>query len=135
VYANPACPAGDACDVLELLHGPERIGLRLLMLLLSYQRWTPTAIAELLGCDQTTVRRWIHRYNTHGVSGLGDRPRSGRPSGQPAPWRADPAAAHYTQGVDHRAAVVGAWSMFTTAAPYSSPWLPEGYGQNSRQAA
>jgi transposase len=39
----------------------------------------PAAIAELLGCDQTTVRRWIHRYNTHGVSGLGDRPRSGRP--------------------------------------------------------
>jgi transposase len=79
VYANPACPAGDACDLLELLHGPERIGLRLVMLLLSSQRWTPTAIADLLGCDQTTVRRWIHRYNTHGVSGLGDRPRSGRP--------------------------------------------------------
>jgi transposase len=25
------------------------------------------------------VRRWIHRYNTHGAAGLGDRPRAGRP--------------------------------------------------------
>jgi len=25
------------------------------------------------------VRRWIHRYITHGVAGLGDRPRVGRP--------------------------------------------------------
>jgi transposase len=25
------------------------------------------------------VRRWIHRYNTHGVAGLQDRPRCGRP--------------------------------------------------------
>jgi transposase len=79
VYANPGCPAGDACDVLGLLHGPQRVGLRLVMILLSHQRWTPTAIAELLGCDQTTVRRWIHRYNTHGIGGLVDRPRSGRP--------------------------------------------------------
>jgi transposase len=53
--------------------------MRLGMILLSCQRWPPTAIAELLGCDPATVRRWIHRYNTHGVSGLHDRPRCGRP--------------------------------------------------------
>jgi transposase len=34
----------------------------------------PGAIAELLGCDPATVRRWIHRYNTHGVAGLADLP-------------------------------------------------------------
>jgi transposase len=79
MYANPTCPAGDACDVLGLLHGPQRVGLRLVMILLSHQRWTPAAIAELLGCDPVTVRRWIHRDNTHGIGGLGDRPRSGRP--------------------------------------------------------
>jgi transposase len=79
VYANPTCPAGDACDLLGLLHGPERVGLRLVMILLSTQHWSPTAIAELLGCDPTTVRRWIHRYNTRGADGLADRPRSGRP--------------------------------------------------------
>jgi transposase len=79
VYANRTCPAGCACDVLGLLHGPQRVGLRLVMILLSQQHWTPTAIAELLGCDPATVRRWIHRYNQQGVVGLADRPRSGRP--------------------------------------------------------
>jgi transposase len=32
-----------------------------------------------LGCDPATVRRWIHRCNTQGASGLSDRPRAGRP--------------------------------------------------------
>jgi hypothetical protein len=77
VYANPTCPASDAGDVLALLRG-HRVGLRLVMILLSQQRWTPTAIAELLGCDAATVRRWIHRYSTHGPSGLADQPRRGR---------------------------------------------------------
>jgi transposase len=79
VYANPTCPAGDACDVVALLHGPHRVGLRLVTILLSHQRWTPTAIGELLGCDPGTVRRWIHRYNAHGTHALADRPRPGRP--------------------------------------------------------
>jgi transposase len=79
VYANPSCPAGCPCDLLRLLHGPHRTAWRLLMLLLSHQGWPPAAIAELLGCDPSTVRRWIHRYNTHGVAGLQDQPRAGRP--------------------------------------------------------
>ena len=37
VYAKPPCPAGDACDLLALLHGPHRVGCRLVMILLSYQ--------------------------------------------------------------------------------------------------
>jgi transposase len=49
------------------------------MILLSHRGWTAVAIAELLGCDPSTVRRWIHRYNQHGVAGLVDRPRPGRP--------------------------------------------------------
>jgi transposase len=49
------------------------------MILLSCQGWPAAAIAELLGCDPATVRRWIHRYNIHGASGLADRPRAGRP--------------------------------------------------------
>jgi transposase len=79
VYANRSCPAGCACDVARLLHGPYRVGARLVMILLSSQGWPPSAIAELLGCDPVTVRRWIHRYNQHGVAGLADRQRSGRP--------------------------------------------------------
>jgi transposase len=81
VYANPSCPAraGCPCDLVRLLHGPHRVAARLVMILLSQRGWPASAIAELLGCDPVTVRRWIHRYNTHGVAGLTDRPRSGRP--------------------------------------------------------
>jgi transposase len=79
VYAKPFCPAGCPCDVVRLLHGRHRVGARLVMILLSCQHWPPAAIAELLGCDPSTVRRWVHRYNTHGTAGLCDRPRPGRP--------------------------------------------------------
>jgi hypothetical protein len=79
VYANGSCPAGCACDVVRLLHGPHRLGARLVMILLSHRGWPPAAIAELLACDPVTVRRWIHRYNQRGVDGLCDQPRPGRP--------------------------------------------------------
>lgn len=66
-----------------LLHGPWRPATRAVMILLSADGWTPTAIAELLAYHPRTVRRWIHRYNTSGPTdlavGLADRPRSGRP--------------------------------------------------------
>src|SRR5512132_1090835 len=75
VYAKRSCPAGDPCDLLGLLHGPHRVGCRLVMLLLSQQGWSATQIAGLLGYDPSTV----HRYHQHGVGGLCDRPRAGRP--------------------------------------------------------
>jgi transposase len=79
VYANRSCPAGCPCDLLRLVHGPHRVGARLVMILLSCRGWSAATIAELLGCDPSTVRRWIQRYNQDGVSGLADRPRCGRP--------------------------------------------------------
>jgi transposase len=79
VYANLPCPAGCSCDLLRLLHGPHRVGLRLVMILLSCRGWPPARIAELLGCHPATVRRWIHRYNTYGTAGLADQARPGRP--------------------------------------------------------
>jgi transposase len=79
VYAKRSCAAGDPCDLLGLLHGPHRVGYRLVMILLSQQHWPATSIAELLGCDPRTVRRWVHRYNQQGAGGLADRPRAGRP--------------------------------------------------------
>ena len=40
---------------------------------------TPTkAIAAELGCHPQTVRERLHRFNTNGLDGLGDRPGSGR---------------------------------------------------------
>jgi transposase len=79
VYADPTCPAGRLCDLLALLQGPHRIAYRLVMILLSHHGLPAATIAGLLGCDPATVRRWIHRYNTYGTDGLGDRPRAGRP--------------------------------------------------------
>jgi transposase len=79
VYAKRSCPAGDPCDLLGLLHGPHRVGCRLVMILLSQQGCSAAQVAGLLGCDPSTVRRWIHRYQQHGVGGLCDRPRAGRP--------------------------------------------------------
>jgi transposase len=79
VYANRSCPSGCSCDVLRLLSGRHRVGYRLVMILLSQRGWPAAAIAELLGCDPATVRRWIHRYNQDGTAGLADRPRPGRP--------------------------------------------------------
>lgn len=38
------------------------------------------AIAERLGLESAWVRVWIKRFNADGLSGLRDRPRSGRPA-------------------------------------------------------
>jgi transposase len=84
-YASPQCVRQPLLPRWLPLRGdrsavwPHRVGVRLVMILLSHRGWTAVAIAELLGCDPSTVRRWIHRYNQHGVAGLVDRPRPGRP--------------------------------------------------------
>jgi hypothetical protein len=49
------------------------------MILLSHHGWSAAPIAELLGCDPRTVRRWVQRYNSPGANCLGDLPRPGRP--------------------------------------------------------
>jgi transposase len=35
--------------------------------------------ARIGGMDRQTLRDWVHRYNAHGVEGLRDAPREGRP--------------------------------------------------------
>src|SRR6266487_4903764 len=103
VYANPACPAADLCDLLRRLHGPYRVGCRLVMILLSQQGWTATQIADLLGYDPCTVRCWIHCEDdgrgarsaglTRGSTGLvpciGSVGRAGRVSSAPPVRRSD----------------------------------------------
>jgi transposase len=37
------------------------------------------AIARQVGLSAFRVRAWIHRFNRHGLAGLADAPRSGRP--------------------------------------------------------
>jgi transposase len=77
VYAT--VPAAAHPDLLAALHGRWRVGARLVMILLSARGWDAAQVAELLGCHPRTVRRWVRRYQTHGVGGLADRPRAGRP--------------------------------------------------------
>ena len=58
---------------------PARTVERARIVLLSRYGDTVEQIAETLGVCQDTVRRWIHRFDRHGVEGLADRPRAGRP--------------------------------------------------------
>jgi transposase len=45
---------------------------------LSWQGLRTARIAEELGCHPKTVRKRLHRFNTDGMDGLGDRPGAGR---------------------------------------------------------
>ena len=58
---------------------PARLVERARIVRSSRQGDTVAEIAETLGVCQDTVRRWIHRFDRHGVDGLQDRPRVGRP--------------------------------------------------------
>src|SRR5690349_19524053 len=77
VFANLS--AADRQRLVAVLHGPWRQALRAVMVLLSANGWSAGQIADLLGCDPVTVRRWIRRFDAEGMAGLADRPRSGRP--------------------------------------------------------
>jgi hypothetical protein len=71
VYAKRSYPAGDACDLLVCCTDPPR---RLVMILLpGGLGWQPCS-PGLMGCDSSTVRRWIHRYQQRDVGVLSDRP-------------------------------------------------------------
>jgi protein-tyrosine phosphatase len=59
VYAKRSCPAGDPCDLLRLLHGPHRTGLRLVMILLSQQGGIEVARVPLDDLDDTGFWRRI----------------------------------------------------------------------------
>ena len=49
------------------------------MILLSAQEHTVSEIAELTFFNEDSVLYWLDRYESQGLSGLEDRPRSGRP--------------------------------------------------------
>jgi transposase len=56
-----------------------RVALRAQMVLLSGRGCPVPQIALIHGCGEDVVRTWLHRYQRHGVAGLYDRPKSGRP--------------------------------------------------------
>src|SRR5260221_254667 len=56
-----------------------RVALRAHMVLLSDRGYSVPEIAAIHACGVDVVRTWLHRYARHGVAGLQDHPRSGRP--------------------------------------------------------
>lgn len=61
-------------------HGPADWIIHARMVALSWDGERVEAIAKQLQCSVQTVRRRLHRFDAEGIEGLGDRPRSGRPS-------------------------------------------------------
>jgi transposase len=59
-------------------HAPGDWIARARLISLSWQGLRTARIAEELGCHPQTVRRRLHRFNTEGIDGLGDRPGAGR---------------------------------------------------------
>src|SRR6195952_5958099 len=53
---------------------------RMLALALVMEGTDRTTAARSCGMDRQTLRDWVHRYNTEGLSGLENKPPPGRPS-------------------------------------------------------
>jgi transposase len=85
--ANRPAPAlalrdGDGEELARLTRSSSvRAGLaqRARIVLLAADGVSNTAIAELVGVSRPTVIGWRDRYAAHGLAGLDDEPRSGRP--------------------------------------------------------
>jgi transposase len=77
VYANLS--GQDHQQLVDALHSQWRVAARAVMVLLSANGMPAAQIAQLLGYDPRTVRRWITRHEVEGIDGLPDRPRTGRP--------------------------------------------------------
>jgi transposase len=61
-------------------HGPADWIIHARMVVLSWGGKRVEAIAKEVQSSAQTVRRRLHRFDEEGIEGLGDRPRSGRPS-------------------------------------------------------
>jgi transposase len=59
-------------------HAPADWIFRARIISLSWQGLRTAEIAEELGCHPKTVRKHLHRFNSEGIDGLGDRPGAGR---------------------------------------------------------
>jgi transposase len=77
VFANG--PGSEIERLRADLRGRWRLAARAVMVLLSLHGLPAAQVAVLLDCHPATVRRWIGRFNRDGMTGLADRPRSGRP--------------------------------------------------------
>ena len=62
---------------------PVRMVERARIVGLAHHGWRVPAIAAEVGISEPVVRTWLKRFNAHGLAGLADAPRAGRPPTYP----------------------------------------------------
>ena len=70
-------PSHASYDILKQLYQTEknaRIRIRLLVILYFLEDYASLQVAKFVHQSDSTVRRFLHRYNKHGLSGLKDTP-------------------------------------------------------------
>jgi len=84
-FASRIVLSTDQCQQLQMLaragSTPQGLAFRCRVILHAAADDHPTnqQVAEQLDCDRHTVGQWRERFVTHGLAGLQDAPRSGRP--------------------------------------------------------
>jgi len=81
VARPPADPAEERTlrKLAVARHAPASWIQRARIITASWDGATVAELAERLGCRTKTVYKWLHRFNTVGIDGLGDLPRPGLP--------------------------------------------------------
>lgn len=82
LYARPPADHAEERFIRKLAaarHAPASWLQRARIITLSWDGAQVGQIAAALDCHPKTVYRWLHRFNTGGIDGLGDLPRAGRP--------------------------------------------------------
>ncbi|MFI0479680.1 helix-turn-helix domain-containing protein [Actinomadura sp. 9N215] len=79
VASNLDLRAGDVDRLTKWAAADDALAKRARIILLAANGLPNKEIAERTGVTQPTVRHWRRRYETAGLAGLADTPRSGRP--------------------------------------------------------
>ncbi len=75
IYARPLLP-GERRELMRMVEGGNtKLAQRARVILLSAdEQYRVPEIASMVGLGPDKVRKWIHRFNQHGVNGLRSRP-------------------------------------------------------------
>ena len=82
LHARPLTP-DEYTSLRQLAHSrtaPARLVERARIICQAQQGRRVSAIAAALRLNHKTVRRWLQHFNEHGLAGLEDQPRTGRPA-------------------------------------------------------
>jgi len=82
LHARPLTP-DEYTSLRQLAHSrtaPARLVERARIIWQAQQGRRVSAIAAALRLNHKTVRRWLQHFNEHGLAGLEDQPRTGRPA-------------------------------------------------------